>query len=78
MAKVNGILEDLNNGEDEDLLGEEAEVEEKEEEIIDLVDAALVDEEGVENKPEAASQEDREVAEDVLQKDSEVKEKVFM
>jgi len=77
MIKVNGILEDLNSGEYENFFGEEAEVAEKEEGIIDLVDAALVDEEGVENKPEAASQEDREVAEDVLQKDSEVKEKVF-
>ncbi len=77
MAKDNGILEDSNNGEDEDLLGEEAEVKEKEEEIIDLGDAVLVNEEGVEKEPEAASEEERGVAEDVLQKDSELKEKVF-
>jgi len=77
MAKGNGILEDSNNGEDEDLLGEEAEVKEKEEEIIDLGDAVLVNEEGVEKEPEAASEEEREVAEDVLEKDSELKEKVF-
>ena len=77
MSKVNVILEDLGNGGEEDLLGEEVEVEEKEEEIIDLVDAVLVDEQGVEKKPEVVFQDEREVAEDVLEKDSEVKEKVF-
>jgi len=64
MGKDYSIVEDLNYGEDEDLLSEEAEVEEQEEEIIDLFDAALVDEQGVENKPEAASQEEREVQEE--------------
>jgi len=64
MGKDYSIVEDLNYGEDEDLLSEEAEVEEQEEEIIDLVDAALVDEEGVENKPEVVSEDERGVQEE--------------
>ena len=56
MAKHDDIEKDLNDGEDEDLLGfdfdedllgEEEEVKEKEEETIDLVDALLEDEGGV-------------------------------
>lgn len=86
MAKHDDIEKDLNDGEDEDLLGfdfdedllgEEEEVKEKEEETIDLVDALLEDEGGVEKKPKAASEEEREDAEDVLPEKSEVKEKLF-
>jgi hypothetical protein len=76
MTKVNVLLEGVGNGEGEDLLGEEAEAKEKDEEIIDLVDAVL-DEQGVNKKSEVAFQEEREVAEDVLEKDSEVNEKLF-
>lgn len=64
MGKDYGILEDLNNGEDEDLFGEEAQVKEQEEEIIDLVDAVLIGEKGVENKPEVVSEDEREVQEE--------------
>lgn len=64
MTKNNSILEDFNNGEDEDLLGEETQGKEKGDAIIDLVDAVSVDEQGVENKPEAASGEEREVQEE--------------
>jgi len=61
MAKDYGILRYLNYGEGEDRLRQEAEVEEKEEEIIDLVDAPVVDEEGVKNIPGVASEVEREV-----------------
>lgn len=64
MGKDYSIVEDLNYGEDEDLLSEEAGVEENEEKIIDLVDAVLIGEEGVENKPEVVSEDEREVQEE--------------
>jgi len=109
MAKDNDIKKDLNEGEDEDLLGfdfdedllsEEGEVKEKEsekeQEIIDSVDVAegsgapesveedtedlgelLSDEEEVEKGQEAASEDKKEVLEDVSPEKGELKEKIF-